>query len=610
MRIDRSAARGASRRARRNAPQPGSLCVETSPSLVRIVVLAGAEGRPSCRDTLDALTQLGGDVEIEIVRDADACLAAAHSPVDGPHAVDAVMLDRAAPDAARTVLEALSQSGPPVVFVTADPGEGAALEAFRSGAADCVRVGPDYSEVLPVVVLEQVRRWRKQAARGIAERRIRDLQRYNEDIIHNLNSALVVVDAGGCVEIANSAAEEILGVEPGGLVGRYVWDWFVAPEFEPAAEPGPENSSSPGPTAGETAIGRTLSEGVRFKGAEMDICRSDGSVIPIGLSCSPLTDGSDPPLVDGAKAAVRGAVAIFQDLSEIRQLQRQVLQTEKMASIGQLAAGVAHEINNPMGFIHANLFQMAEYLGDMRQAWERVVDLQKAVQDLGPAAAGEHGGVEAIRQASDALSAIVGELDLDFVKTDFAKAVRESQDGAERIRHIVKDLRDFSHQGSGEIELADVNECIDSTASIAWTMMKHSVVLEKHYAELPPVRCHANELKQVFMNLLVNAYQSIEEKLAGAGGTETIEILTAVEGDGVSISVRDTGAGIDPNDQPRIFDPFFTTKEVGTGMGLGLSTSYSIVDRHEGRIEVDSRPGVGATFRVWLPIAGPKRGRS
>jgi signal transduction histidine kinase len=257
-----------------------------------------------------------------------------------------------------------------------------------------------------------------------------------------------------------------------------------------------------------------------------------------------------------------------------------------------------------MGFIHANLFQMAEYLGDLRQAWERVEDLQKSVLELAPSGS-DSAGVEAIRQASDALSGLVRELDLDFVQTDFAKAVRESQDGAERIRNIVKDLRDFSHQGGDELCLADINECLDSTANIAWTMMKHSVALEKHYGELPDVRCHPGQLKQIFMNLLLNAYQAIEEKLDGASGIETIEIRTDVEGDGVSISIRDTGAGIDPADQSRIFDPFFTTKEVGSGMGLGLSTSYSIVRRHEGRIDVVSRVGEGTTFSVWLPVTGP-----
>ena len=553
--------------------------MELSPSLVRIVVLTGSpgskeatDGGEAYRDTLDALAQLGGEVEIELVRDADSAVAASVR-------ADLVLVDRAASDVSTPMLEALGDSGPPIVNVTAEAGEGSALEAFRSGAADCVRVGPDYADVLPVVVLEQVRRWRKQRAKGVAERQIRDLQHYNENIIQNLNSALLVVDAEGRIVTANTTAEEILAAESGGLVGRCVWDWL--------ADETPEQS----------VIGRTLGEGLRFKGQETKLRLDDGSLLPIGISCSPLV------VEPGGEGELEGraAVAIFQDLSEVKRLQRQVLQTEKMASIGQLAAGVAHEINNPMGFIHANLFQMTEYLGDLRQAWERVDDLQKAILN----ATGEAEGLDAVRAASESLAAVTQDLGLDFVQADFAKAVRESQDGAERIRHIVKDLRDFSHQGSDECSEADVNLCLDSTASIAWTMMKHSVVLDKEYCDLPPIRCYPSQLKQVFMNLLVNAYQSIEEKL-GDSGMGRIELRSQREGDGVAISIRDTGTGIPARDQARIFDPFFTTKDVGAGTGLGLATSYNIVRRHGGRIDVTSEPGEGATFKVWLPLSGPE----
>ena len=150
-----------------------------------------------------------------------------------------------------------------------------------------------------------------------------------------------------------------------------------------------------------------------------------------------------------------------------------------------------------------------------------------------------------------------------------------------------------------------MNECLDSTASIAWTMMKHSVVLEKEYCDLPPIRCYPAQLKQVFMNLLVNAYQAIEEKLGDGGGTGLLEIRTAEREGGVSISIRDTGAGIEPKDVDRIFDPFFTTKDVGAGTGLGLATSYNIVRRHGGLMDVSSEPGEGTTFTIWLPLSGP-----
>ena len=271
------------------------------------------------------------------------------------------------------------------------------------------------------------------------------------------------------------------------------------------------------------------------------------------------------------------------------------LQTAKLASIGQLAAGVAHEINNPMGFIHANLFQMAEYVGDLRQVWSQVDRLQRAL--LG-------GDPEEVAEASHALASAAEEADVHFVLSDLAKAIRESQEGSERIRHIVQDLRDFSHQDTGERVLADLNQCLDSTANIAWPMMKHIVVLEKRYAALPAVPCYPMQLKQVFMNLLVNAYQAIEEPVGTSGATGIITLSTGVDGDHVVVSIRDTGAGIAPEHLERIFDPFFTTKTVGAGTGLGLSTSFGIVQRHRGTLTVESRPGGGSLFRLRLPVAG------
>jgi signal transduction histidine kinase len=275
------------------------------------------------------------------------------------------------------------------------------------------------------------------------------------------------------------------------------------------------------------------------------------------------------------------------------------LQTAKLASIGQLAAGVAHEINNPMGFIHANLFQMAEYVSDLRQVWSHVDRLQRALRG---------GATEEVAEASRALASASEEADVQFVLADLAKAIRESQEGSERIRHIVQDLRDFSHQDTGERILADLNQCLDSTANIVWPMMKHLVVVEKRYAELPPVPCYPMQLKQVFMNLLVNAYQAIEEAVGTSGATGTITLETAVEGDHVVVSVRDTGVGIAPEHQGRIFDPFFTTKRVGAGTGLGLSTSFGIVQRHGGTLTFESRTGGGALFRLQLPVTDEDAG--
>ena len=277
----------------------------------------------------------------------------------------------------------MREAGPPVIAVNDQMSESAALEAFVCGAADCVTVGPEFAEVLPVVALEQIQRWRRTTERGAAERRIRDLERYNENIIQNLNSALLVVDNTGAITTCNPPAEQVLGESEATLLGRSLWDWFA------------------GVDSGEIHVARTLSTGERFKGSESVITRSDGTEVPIGISCAPIIDASGKRL---------GAVAVFSDLTEIKQLQRQFLQTEKMASIGQLAAGVAHEINNPMGFIHSNLFRIAEYVEQTAGLIRHYLDLEAALVK------GDEGRLATVREK---LATLRNEMDLKFILKDF-----------------------------------------------------------------------------------------------------------------------------------------------------------------------------------------------
>ena len=535
-------------------------------SSLRILVAQPAL-RPGSIDlaTVPALQRLGEGVRVSVVADADSCLASVRDVEP-----DLVVVDHDLGRDAHAILGQLREAGPPVVMVSADAREEDVVEAFRRGAADCVAASADYQELLPVVALEQIRRWRSTQERAERERRIADLERFNAQVIQNMNSALLVVDLEERITFANAIARRLFG---------------------PALDPSRANPLSelfPDHAPEQMLVARTLREGLRFRGAETVAIGREDRRIPVAVSCAPLTDA------EGRRV---GAVALLQDLTEMKQLQRQVLQTEKMASIGQLAAGVAHEINNPMGFIHANLAQMSEYLDDLRRVWSQVEVLRKA------AAAGEP---EALGAALSAFDEVVEGVEADFVLSDLAQAIRESQEGSERIRHIIQDLRAFSHHDPAEKVPADVNECLDSTANIVWTMMKHSAVLKKDYRELPPIECYPMQLKQVFMNLIVNAYQAIEAKPDAGAEPREIHLETRLCPEGVIVRVRDTGIGIDRAQLERIFDPFFTTKDVGVGTGLGLSTSYSIVRRHGGRIRVESEPGVGSTFEVLLPVrVGP-----
>ena len=416
---------------------------------------------------------------------------------------------------------------------------------------------------------------RLEAARGrdAARRGARD--DFARDVVETLSSALWVVDPDGSIRFANPAAATIVGLPASQFIGLPVTRFF------------------PDVASAENPILRTLGERERSSGAELMLTRDDARAVPIGLSSAPLAS------VDGSPG---GAVVIFQDLTEIKQLERQLLQAEKMASIAQLAAGVAHEINNPMGFIHANLCQLTEYVGDLSRVWDQVQVLRKTAGAVRP-------DRDAVRAAAHALDGVVDEVDAAFLFDDLGKAIRESLEGAERIRTIVQDLRAFSHQDAQERGATDVNKALDSTANIVWTMMKHSVRLVKDYAELPPVSGYPVLLKQVFMNLMLNAYQAIEARSElDVGHRGEIRLRTEVAEGGVRITVTDNGTGIPADIQPRIFDPFFTTREVGVGKGLGLSTSFNLVERHGGTLVVESEPGAGSSFVIWLPQEEPSRG--
>ncbi len=503
-----------------------------------------------------------GPVSVETVASLSTCI----DRVRRAH-FDLVVVDEMLGGEAEEIVARLRHGGSALVVLQRTASDASALAWFRRGAAECVLADRDFA-ALRRAAREQIQRVR--AARAGSG----DGVPAADGILRHLGSAVVLVDAAGEITFANPATEQILGSGIGDLHGKPLRSFFAE-------------------EVAESLLTRALERGEATPGIETRMHRSDGSFVPIALSCGP---------VIGSDGRPGGAVAAFRDLSDAQLWRAHVLQTEKMASIGQLAAGVAHEINNPMGFIHANLFQMTEYIADLRQIWSRTEVLLKMI---------DSDDAEAVKVAAADLSEAATDLDVGFLLQDLAKAIRESQEGSERIRHIVQDLREFSHQDTGERELADLNQCLDSTATIVWPMMKHVVVLSKRYGELPPVPCYPMQLKQVFMNLLVNAYQAIEDAVTARShpsGIGTVALTTAPHDGGVLIEISDTGIGIAPDHLDRIFDPFFTTKKVGAGTGLGLSTSFNIVRRHGGTMRVESELGRGTTFRIHLPLLAEEIG--
>lgn len=276
---------------------------------------------------------------------------------------------------------------------------------------------------------------------------------------------------------------------------------------------------------------------------------------------------------------------------EKKQIEAQLLQSEKMASIGKLAAGVAHEINNPTGFVSSNLKTLSEYIED-------IIDLSKEYRKLIALLkknSGTFGLLPEISEQMKRITALETEVDLDFVLKDIFDLIDESKEGTERIKKIVQDLKDFAHPGQDKPKFADINQNIDSTVNVVWNELKYKADVAKDYADLPQVKCYPQLLNQVFMNLLINAAQSIEKR-------GEINIETRADNGYVGIKISDTGPGISEENLSRIFDPFFTTKDVGKGTGLGLNVAYNIIKKHHGKIDVKSDVGKGTTFTIWIPV--------
>lgn len=254
---------------------------------------------------------------------------------------------------------------------------------------------------------------------------------------------------------------------------------------------------------------------------------------------------------------------------ETKSAQVQLVHSAKMASLGQLVAGVAHELNNPIGFIYSNMVQLDEYSQKLMSIIE-----EKSEKDK----------------------------DYDYIREDMPKLIKSCQDGARRTRDIVIGLRNFSRLEEAALKEADINECLDDTLRLLSGELKNRIAVKKVYSKLPPTMCYASNLNQVFMNILSNAAHAIKDE-----GEITIKTWINKEAGEqyVFVSIKDNGQGMTKEVREKIFEPFFSTKGIGQGTGLGMSISYGIIKKHNGEIEINSEPGKGAEFIIKLPVAGP-----
>lgn len=277
---------------------------------------------------------------------------------------------------------------------------------------------------------------------------------------------------------------------------------------------------------------------------------------------------------------------LLQTTVALEERQAQLLHSERMASLGQLVAGIAHEINNPLGYITSNLGTLTQYLAVFTELLRLYRELAATLGPLPEPAAALLARIQALQEQED----------LDYLLGDVTELLHDSREGAQRVADIVQSLKAFVREDSGQPELVDVNKELATTLKVVWNQLKYRTEVKCEYAQVPPILGRPAQLNQVFTHLLLNAVQAIPER-------GTISVSTQHEGNEVLVRISDTGHGMTKEVQARLFTPFFTTKPPGKGAGLGLSISYGIMSRHNGRIEVSSQYGQGSTFTLRFPVA-------
>ena len=307
---------------------------------------------------------------------------------------------------------------------------------------------------------------------------------------------------------------------------------------------------------------------------------------------------------DGRQIDVRTVVSPYRhgeplrgltlDVTKQKKLEGELLQAQKLESVGRLAAGVAHEINTPVQFVGDSIHFVRDAADDMMGVIEKLQAVQRSVLDGAPS-------MEAATRAADAEEAA----DLPYLIEHVPRALERSLEGLSRVANIVRSMKEFAHPDAREMSAVDINHAIRATLTIAVNEYKYVADVETHYGELPPVVCHVGEVNQVILNIVVNAAHAIADVVQNSGRRGLISVRTTREGDSVVIAISDTGGGIPAEIRDRIFDPFFTTKEVGKGTGQGLALARTaIVEGHHGELSLETEIGKGTTFFIRLPLDG------
>lgn len=399
-----------------------------------------------------------------------------------------------------------------------------------------------------------------------------DANRYQADltaaILASAAEGILTFSESYQITSANSAAEEIFGCKNCSLVGAQLASLFNESAFAEHID---------------QLIPR---EGKGGHAIEIAARRVDGESVPIEWSTSRL---------DFHESIV--FTAVVRDLTHRKMLESQLAHAQKMESVGQLAAGIAHEINTPMQYVSDNVHFATDAVKDIWTLIDAYQRLDEAINVKSTEVENILGEIRGIKSA----------IDLDFLVGELPSALCQTKDGIDRVTHIVKSMKEFSHPGNKEKSPTEINHIVQSTLTVSKHEWKYVANVETHLDEnLPPIKLIPGEINQVLLNLVVNAAQAIGEKQTRSGDRSLglIQVSTQLCRDHVEIRIKDSGTGIPASIRNRIFDPFFTTKPVGVGTGQGLALTYQvIVNHHGGLISVDSEEGQGTTFKICLPLA-------
>ncbi|MCD4779911.1 MAG: PAS domain S-box protein [Candidatus Omnitrophica bacterium] len=396
-----------------------------------------------------------------------------------------------------------------------------------------------------------------------------------QDVAESTGDWIWEVDNKGKYVYASPVVEKVLGYKPEEMRGKLFYDFFHPDEKENLKK--------------ETL--EFLDKKIPFKDFQNRNIKKNGAVVIVETTGVPIFSEEGSFLgYRGVDRDITERKKVEEDLKkayhQLKQTQKQLIQSEKMAGIGQLAAGVAHEINNPAGFVMSNL----DHLQLNIQKFNAIIlVLEEFIQNNMPQ------DPEKLKALQDRLHEVKAENDLEYFKEDLPELVSECLSGMNRIKNIVSNLKNFTHPGTEGYVSTNLNNNLENALSLVFNELKYKCEIIKEYGELPKIKINTQQIEQVFINILINASQAIEKK-------GTISLKTYVQDENICIEIADDGKGVSQEGIDKIFDPFFTTKGVGEGTGLGLSIVYGIIKEHNGQIDVESRIDKGTKFIIKLPV--------